>query len=162
MIHPHSLDPQTIERLRELVIATYTGRDDLYLAADHLNDEELAAICRKLADDLAGNSAHLEQIIVMHGEKPGSDEKIRAVLGHEIMKFLREHGRDTAILSAAKETQKELRGQYDATIAATGDSEAQGVLKKQRRDVEFAERVLGRIAEHEQGKSSPKKDAKDE
>jgi hypothetical protein len=69
-IHPHSLDSQTIERLRDLVAATYGGRDDLYQAAANLEDVELAAICRKLADNLAGNSAYLAQILAMHGEPP--------------------------------------------------------------------------------------------
>jgi uncharacterized protein (TIGR02284 family) len=148
MIRPHSLDDETVKRLRELVAATYVGRDDLYLAAEHLNDGELAVICRKLADELAGQSAHLEQVILMQGEAAGGEEEetVRAALREEIMKFLREHGRDPAILSAAKKSQHELRDRYDATIAATEDSETQGVLKKQREEVDFGERVLDRIA----------------
>jgi uncharacterized protein (TIGR02284 family) len=145
-IRPHSLDPQTIQQLRELVSATYTGRDDLYQAAAGLQDRELSAICRKLADELAGTSAHLSQIIAMHGQEPVGPGSVQSALGDEILRFLREHEHDKGILSVAKKAQAGMREQYDATIAVTQDAEAQALLKQQREEVDFGEKVLRRIA----------------
>lgn len=48
MIHPHSLDSTTIARLRQLVVSAYSGRDDLYAAAEQLTDQDLSVICHKL------------------------------------------------------------------------------------------------------------------
>ena len=153
-IHPHSLDSQTIERLRDLVAATYSGRDDLYQAAANLEDAELAAICRKLAEDLAGNSAHLAQILAMHGTKASDTGHVKAALTGEIMRFIREHEHDKGVLSAAKEVERGLGDQYDATIAATGNAEAQALLKKQKEEVEFGEKVLRHIAKEEGGETT--------
>ncbi|MEN6494269.1 MAG: PA2169 family four-helix-bundle protein [Thermoguttaceae bacterium] len=154
-IQPHSLDPQTIERLRDLVAATYTGRDDLYRAAANLEDSDLSAICHKLADELAGNSAHLSQILAMHGTKPHDAKSVTAVLTEEIMRFLREHEHDKGILSAANKVECGLRERYDTTIAATENAETQALLKKQREDVEFGEKVLRQIAKAGSGDSPP-------
>ena len=57
MIHQHSLVAETLARLRQLVVSAYSGRDDLYAAARQLTDQDLSIICRKLADDLGGNTA---------------------------------------------------------------------------------------------------------
>jgi uncharacterized protein (TIGR02284 family) len=146
MIHPYSLDPETIAQLRQLVATNYAGRDDLYTAAEHLDDEDLSAICRKLADDLAGNTAFLEQIIVMHGAEPGFAEKVAFTLGEEIMQFLRSGRGDQSIVSAMQDKQGQLREKYDETIAATDNPEAQSILEQQKKDVDFAERVLRQVS----------------
>jgi uncharacterized protein (TIGR02284 family) len=146
MIRPHSLESESIARLRHLAAATYAGRDDLYAAAGQVGDEDLSTICRKLADDLADHTAYLEQIIAMHGEEPGFKEAVTSALSEEIMRFLRKGRGDQGIISAVRETQSELREQYDATIAATPDPEAQSILEEQKRDVGFAERVLRKVA----------------
>lgn len=154
-IHPHSLDSRTIERLRDLAAATYSGRDDLYLAADNLEDAELAAICRKLADDLAGNGAHLAQILAMHGTEASDTGNVKAAQTDEIIRSIREHEHDKGVLSVAKEVERGLGDQYGATIAATGNAEAQALLKKQKEKVEFGEKVLRHIAKHEGGETTP-------
>jgi uncharacterized protein (TIGR02284 family) len=146
MSRPHSLDSETIARLRQLVVSTYSGRDDLYAAAKQVTDQDLKAICRKLADDLAGNTAYLEQIIAMQGAEPGVKEALASVLGEEIMELLRKARSDQGVVSAVQQGQGALREQYDATIAATSDAETQSVLQDQKEDVAFAERVLRHVA----------------
>jgi uncharacterized protein (TIGR02284 family) len=146
MIHPGTLDSETVQRLRRLVAATYGGRDELYAAADKLGDRDLAAICRKLADDLAGHTAYLEQVIVMHGQEPGFQDAVASALSEEIMKVLRQSPGDQGVVLAAERGQGQLRRQYDETISATGDPEAQSVLGQQRKHIEFAERVLRQVA----------------
>ncbi len=125
MIRPHSLDPETILRLRLLAATTYSGRDDLYAAASQVSNEDLAIICRRLADDLAGNTAFLEQIIAIHGAEPGFKEAVASALGEEIMRLLREGHGDHGVISVVQAEQRSLRGEYEATIAATHDAEAQ-------------------------------------
>lgn len=144
MIRPYSFDSETIAMLRRLVAATYSRRDDLYTAAEQLTDEDLSAICRKLADDLADHTAYLKQIIAMHGQDPGIEETISCTLSGEIMRLLRQDRGDQGIVAAIQGEEAELREQYDATIAAVDNPEAQAVLETQKRDVDFAERVLRR------------------
>ncbi|NLY00038.1 MAG: hypothetical protein GXY83_28400 [Rhodopirellula sp.] len=71
------------------------------------------------------------------------------------MRFLREQKRDKGVLSAAKEVERGLRDQYDTTIAATENAEAQALLTKQKEEVEFGEKVLRHIAKEEGGETTP-------
>jgi hypothetical protein len=135
------------------VVATYSGRDDLYAAAAQVNDEDLGKICCKLADDLAGSAAYLEQIIIMHDGEPGYASAVTSVLGEEIMKLLRAGRGDQGIVSAVQQEQTKLREKYDATIAATHDTETHALLETQKRDVEFAESVLRKVSPHERQES---------
>ena len=145
-MRPHPIDPDTIDRLRKLVAAMYGGRNELYAAAGQLSNEDLAAICQSLADDLAGDTAYLEQIIVSNGRQPGFDEAVTSALCEQIMKLFRERGGDEGIVSKAKQAQCELRQVVDETIGATCDPEVQWLLDQQRRHVDFAERVLRQAA----------------
>jgi uncharacterized protein (TIGR02284 family) len=151
MIRPHSLDAKTIEQLRRIVAQTYAGRDDLYAAADSLNDEDLVTVCRKLADELAANSETLQQIILMQGAEAVAPETITSLLTKELASYLRENAPKKLILAGAKDSQSKLRGEYDAAIEATEDSEAEALLRRQREDVDFGERVLRRLSEGEDG-----------
>jgi uncharacterized protein (TIGR02284 family) len=146
MIRPHSLDSKTIARLRQLVVATYSGRDDLYTAAEQVGDDDLSVICRKLADNLAGHAADLEQIILMHNEEPGFEDALTSTLSYEILQFLRKGRGDNGIISVVQKEQSDIQKQYDATIAAARDPAAHEVLEKQKKDVNFAERVLRRVS----------------
>ncbi len=145
-MHPHPIDHETIGRLRRLVAAMYGGHDELYAAAGQLNNDDLAAICQTLADDLAGDTAYLEQIIVSNGRQPGFEEAVTSALSEQIMKLFRERGGDECVVSKAKQAQSELRQVVDETIGATCDPEVQSLLEQQRRHVEFAERVLRQAA----------------
>jgi rubrerythrin len=157
MIRPYSLDAETLDRLRQLAVAAYGGRDDLYLAAAKINDRELAEICSKLADDLASHAAFLNQIIIMHDEEPGFESVAKSLLGEEIMKLLKKGRGDEGIVSAVERDQIELRKRYEATIAATPDAEVQSILEMQKRDIEFGEHVLHKISPQEaQDSSAPK------
>ncbi len=141
-MRPHPIDSRTIERLRGLVAAMYGGRDELYAAADHLGNDDLKAICRTLADDLADDTAYLEQIIVSHGREPGFKQSVTSALSEEIMRLFREGRGEEGVVSKAKQGQSELRERVDETIGATGDAEVQSLLDLQKQHIEFAERVL--------------------
>jgi len=148
MIRPGSLNPETIARLRRLVEATYGRRDDLYAAARQLNDDDLSTICHKLADDLAGNTTFLQQIILMHEAEIGSENAAVSALCDEIMKFLRKGRGDQGVIAAVQQEQSELREKYDAAIADTPEAEMQAILQQQQRSVDFAERVLRQVSPH--------------
>ena len=94
----------------------------------------------------------------MHGRDPDINDfrnTVKAVLSDEIMRFLREHEHDKAVLSAAKEVERGIRDRYDATIAATENSEAQELLRHQREEVEFGEKVLRHIAKAKGSEATP-------
>ncbi len=124
----------------------YGGRNDLYAAASHLNNDDLKAICETLADDLAGETTYLEQLIVSHGCEPGFEDAITSAFSDQLMKLFRERGGDESIVSMAKQAQSELRGVMDDAIDSTHDPEVQSMLDQQRRHIEFAERVLRQAA----------------
>lgn len=107
MIRQHSLDSETIARLRQLVVSAYSGRDDLYAAAKQLTDQDLSVICRKLADDLGGNTAVLEQIIVMQGAEPG------------IKPFFRESGLQYLRIAFGADSQGRSCGARQRSIASS-------------------------------------------
>lgn len=151
MIRPYTLDTDMLQRIRQLVGNLYCGRDDLYQIAEQLTDKELAAICNKLADDLAAKNSHWEQIMLMHGEQPDIQEDLTMVLGAEIMKFLREGQSDKERVNLAQDEESKLAQEYEETIVAVRDPEAQALLKKQKEDVEFGKRVLGQIAKGAEG-----------
>jgi hypothetical protein len=141
-MRPHPIDDQTAECLRKLVVAMYEGRDDLYAAAAHLDNEDLAEICHKLADDLAGDTAYLEQIVVSHGIGPGFEEAVTSALSDQIMRLFREGRGDEGVIFRAGEAQSELHERIEETIGATTDAEVQSLLDQQKRHIQFAERVL--------------------
>jgi len=145
-MQPRPLNVETLERLRELAGAMYGGRDELYAAAKEVGDEDLAVICRTLADDLAGDTAYLEQIIVKHGHEPGFEKAVTSTLSDAIMKILRQGRGDEGVVSQAKQAQTELRERMDETIAQSDDPEVHAVLDQQKQHLDFAERVLRQAA----------------
>jgi uncharacterized protein (TIGR02284 family) len=154
MLQPGTFDSETVRQIRHIVGTTYAGRDDLYAAADQLQDGDLAVICRNLADDLAGKSVYLTQLIAINGDDPTAEHKVASALTDEIMRFLRNERGDAGIVAAVKESQQRLREDYDQTIAAMRHPEAHAVVEEQKRGVEFAERVLRKVAPQE-GEARP-------
>lgn len=145
-MRPHPIDSETIEQLRRLVVAMYGGRNELYAAAGHVSNDDLREICRKLADDLAGDAAYLEQIIVSHGREPGFNEAVTSALSDQIMQLFRDRRGDEGVVSQAKQAQTEVRERVDETIDATADTEVKSLLDQQKQHIEFAERVLRQAA----------------
>ena len=63
-----NLSPQMIQRIEELVDASFSGRDELCAAAKTLDDARRSNICKQLADHLAHHAIELQQLLTVNGE----------------------------------------------------------------------------------------------
>jgi uncharacterized protein (TIGR02284 family) len=139
------LSGSTLDKIRVLIDANFSGRDELYAAAESLDDEARKGVCRRLAEHLADHAAELEQILLASSDR-GIDELDADFIDHlsertflEMVKDL--HG-ESRVLAENEQCERNLKEKYDRMIRATSESEAEGVLKRHRDDVEFAENVL--------------------
>jgi hypothetical protein len=64
----HRLGDATLAKIRELIEANFAGRDELYAAAETLDDEARKKVCRRLAEHLAGHAVELEKIALASSE----------------------------------------------------------------------------------------------
>jgi hypothetical protein len=123
-------------RVRGLIGATYSGRDDLCAAASRLSDEQLSNLCRGLADDLADHAAYLRHLRMSRAAAAES-------LAVEILRFFRDRGwRNRSMPFAVERPLRHSGDRYDIAIAATGDPEARALLRAQSEHLHFAERLL--------------------
>jgi hypothetical protein len=65
------LDQSTLVKFQELIEVNFTGRAELYAAADSLEDKARQQVCRRLADHLAaGHAVELQQLLTACGVHP--------------------------------------------------------------------------------------------
>lgn len=143
-----NIEPTTIQRVRELIRGNFATRDELYAAAEALSDDDLAEICRSLADKLGGHVAHLQQLLMAAGKEPvetTSADSVSRHLQEVVINLLnRRHGQG-AVLSEAKAAEQKLKEVYDGAIEAVPNAEVEGVLRQQREEVAFGETVLDKV-----------------
>lgn len=133
------LNETTLTILQNLVTANFASRDRLYCAAESLTDLDRKLICRRLADQLANNAIHIQQLLAQRNvdvpNPPASDD--------EELKQLRSAAGDSlAILDAAERCEEALESAYDTAIDQSPDAEATGIMRRQREDVAFGKRIL--------------------
>ncbi|MCA9262251.1 MAG: hypothetical protein KDA60_00320 [Planctomycetales bacterium] len=149
-----TLDPVTRANLQALVDANFTQRDELYEAAECLDDEDRRQVCQRLADHLAGHAIHLQQVLAQMGagvpEPPASTDK------QAQFRRAREVGGANAVLEIVERCEHSLNDVYARAIQATPDSEAVGIIEAQHRNVDFGERVL-RSLRRDEGSAHPRR-----
>lgn len=138
-------DEVTRQRIRALIQANFAGRDDLYAAADAFDSETLTLICRKLAEDLAGNAMELQQIARAAGMEKVNYRKVGSQLQADLTEMLQQRGGDQAVLEEAQECEQLIRAEYDQAIAETESPAVEEVLRRQREKVEFGESVIQEV-----------------
>lgn len=136
-----NLDDKTLSKIQEMMEVTFAGRDKLYSAANHLDDEERRDICRKLADHLAGHAIQLQQILKATGSDPKGPLDIHAIVD-ALLESIRSQSGDSGILDAAEKYTHEVKEDFDQAIEKTPDPDAREVLRHHRNGVAFGERVL--------------------
>lgn len=148
MLPSQNIDPITVRRVRELIRENFSTRDELYSVAETLSDDDLAEICRRLADKLGGHVAHLQQLLMAAGNEPvqpqSRDEIVRHLQGI-VVELLDEKRGQRAVLDEAKAAEQKLKKEYDDAIEAVPDPEVEGLLRKQREEVAFGETVLSKV-----------------
>ena len=136
-----NLDDKTLSKIQEMVEVTFAGRDKLYSAASHLDDEDRREICRELADHLAGHAAELQQILTATGNDPKGPLDVHGIVD-ALLESIRSQSGDSGVLDAAEKYTHEVKADFDQAIEDTPDPDAREVLRHHRNGVELGERVL--------------------
>jgi uncharacterized protein (TIGR02284 family) len=142
------IDPTTEELVQDLIRTNLASRDSLYAAADKLTGAAVEKVCRRLAEELGGNVAELQQFLLTRGVQPvGPHDELAVKLRDVLVEVLRRESSEERIVAKAAECEHALRAQYDAVIQETPNSHVEGVLHQQRKDVELGEEILEAIDE---------------
>ena len=139
------IDAVTLGRIQELIEANFAARDELYAAADSLDDDARANICRRLADILASNAIELQQVVTSSGREPTGPLDVTPVVT-SLFHLTKLHGGEDAVLETTARGERELKEYYDRAIESASDPEAESILRRQREGVEFGEDVLQNIS----------------
>lgn len=157
MLPAQDVDQMTMQRVRELVRGNFATRDELYAAAEALDDDAIAEICRRLADDLGGNAADLQQLLLIAGQQPPEPtdgDKLARRLQEIVIELLDERHGQTIVLTEAEAAEQQLKQVYDSAIEATPNDQVEGLLRTQREDVAFGETVLHKMQDATEESSS--------
>jgi uncharacterized protein (TIGR02284 family) len=142
------IDPATEERVQDLIRTNLASRDSLYVAAEKLSGPAVEKICRRLAEELGGNVADLAQLLVSRGVEPvGPDDELASKLSDVLTEVLSQETSDERIVAKAAECEQALKTQYDTAIDLVPNKQVEGVLQKQRKEVELGKDVLEAIDE---------------
>jgi uncharacterized protein (TIGR02284 family) len=135
------LDGETLARIQEMVEVSFAGRDKLYCAANQMENAERSNICRQLADHLAGHACELQQILAATGNDPKQPLEIEALVDL-LLESVRAQSGESGVLVAAENYTRDVKEGFDHAIEEIPDPDARELLRQQRNDVEFGERVL--------------------
>jgi uncharacterized protein (TIGR02284 family) len=144
-MQPHTLSPATLANIQELIESNYAGRDELYAAVETLDDDARKNVCRRLAEHLGGHAAELEQILLSNGDErfdPTSVEFIDHLSERMFLKIVKDQQGEANVLKAIEQCERNLKEKYDQMLRSTPESEAVGILERQRDEVEFGEQIL--------------------
>ena len=148
MLPTQNIDSMTLQKVRELVRSNFAARDELYAAAEELDDEALSGICRRLADDLGGNAADLQQLLMVEGQSPAEPDGVVRRLQEIVIETLASRHGPNTVLAEAEAAEQQLKEDYDSVIEATPDDQVEGLLRSQREDVAFGATVLRKVRGH--------------
>ena len=135
------LSPKIIRRVQELVDASYAGRDELYAAADTLDDDKRSKVCRQLADHLAGHAAELQQLLLANEENTVEPLDMYSVAETFFTLAKNRHG-EAGVLNVAEACERVVGERFDSAIDSLQDGDTTALLQRQRDTIEFGENVL--------------------
>lgn len=138
------LAPQEMREMQRLIESNFTGRDELYAAAQFLDDEFKGHLCRYLGEILAGNAIELRQFLTRCGIDPAEPLDVEEV-ARLLFTLAKSNRGEQGVLCVAVEGEENLKTDYDRAIHATGEPAARTMLRRQREKVEFGQRLLRRI-----------------
>lgn len=127
--------------MQRLIEQNFTGRDELYAAAESLDDEDGGRVCRRLAEHLADHAIYLQQILAANGYVPLEPTDIPE-LTIRLFDLVKSQKTSKAVIAAAENCEHVVRDAYDDAIDSTENQQLGGLLREQREDVEFGEEVL--------------------
>ena len=148
-----SLDDRTEQAIVDLIRLNFSARESLYAAANALDNEQLAEICRRLADDLGGHAAELQQLVLAFGDSPEAADSLEMYLDTATLELLKQRRGEMAVLAQAEAREQEVKQRYDETIRSARHSEMRGVLLRQREKTQFGVNVLRSIRRVREGRT---------
>jgi uncharacterized protein (TIGR02284 family) len=139
---------ETLDTIQDVIRTNLVSRDGLYAAAAKLDGQALRRICTRLADELGGNVADLQQLLLARGQKPvGPDDELVRKLRAVVLEVLQQQPSPQHIVAEAEECARVLKKEYDAALTQTDDPQIKNVLHRQRQEAEFGGDVLGALEE---------------
>lgn len=141
-----NLPHQMIEHLEQLIDASFSGRDELYAAAESLSDSRHKDVCRELANHLANHATELQQLLACNGHAPVKPLDLLE-LSESFFALIKSKRGDVAILDCAERCEKVVKERYSDAISKSTDSDTSALLERQRGEVEFGENVLHAMRE---------------
>ena len=133
-------DHTTIDQLQELLDDVFAARDELYAAADLIEEADRRFICRWFADRLGGHAAFLQQVVAASGVAPVDPRTERGQLN--IRAACQSEAGDGAVLDVAARIEHVLNERYAVAINCLADQQVASLLAEQREELEFADCVL--------------------
>jgi uncharacterized protein (TIGR02284 family) len=144
----NQIDQGTLDTVQDLIRTNLVSRDGLYAAATKLDGAALQRICRRLADELGGHVADLQQLLLARGQKPvGPEDNLVRKLRAVVLEVLQQQPSSQHVVAEVEECTRVLKKEYDTAIKQTDDVQIKNVLHRQRQDAEFGGDVLGAIEE---------------
>ena len=147
-MQPRELDKKTLDKIRELVEANFGGRDELYAAAESLDDQDAERVCRRLAEHLAGHATDLQHILAACGHEVTGPLDIDDIVA-ALFESIKQQQGAPGIFEVAEGKQRDLKRGYDRAIEETTTEDTKELLRGQRNQIEFAESVLRRMKHSE-------------
>ncbi|HEX5102610.1 MAG TPA: hypothetical protein VFV87_02285 [Pirellulaceae bacterium] len=135
------LQPETLEQIQQLIVANFAGRDELYAAADTLDDGARRDVCRRLAEFLAGHAVELQQILKANGQAPAGPVAVDPIATAFFDSAQCSRGQ-VGVLAAAAERERDLKEGYQHALEKVSHPSAENVLRRHQKEVEFVEQVL--------------------
>ena len=139
------MDRSTLPCLQELIRVNFAARDELYAAAGSVDDEGYRVICQRLADQLAGHAAELQQVVLANEGDPG-DCGETYLTAETLFNAVKCDRGEVGVIAAAEDCERRVRQRYNRAIESTSDLEVAGLLRRQCNNVEFGEHVLRSMA----------------
>lgn len=150
-----NLPSKLIERIEELVDASFSGRDELYAAAKTLDDERRSNVCKQLADHLAGHAIELQQLLMVNGKEPPQPLDMFAVAKGFFQLAMNRDG-ESEVLRIAENCERTVKERFDEVIEEAPEGDTSAILERQRDDIEFGEQVLQSMQDAPKTKSPNK------
>jgi len=147
-----NIDQSTLDAVQALIRTNLVSRDSLYAAADKLDGVALQNVCRRLADELGGHVADLQQLLLARGQTPvGPEDGLVKKLRFIVLDVLQQQQSAQQVVLEAEGREKSLKEEYDAAIGQSDDEQIKGLLHLQRKNAEFGGQVLEAIQEVHRG-----------
>jgi len=155
-----NLSNESIQKIQELVQLNLDSRDGFREAAEHIDDDALAAFCTALAEERGDQAEELQRYVEINGESPRTSGSYSAAL-HRAWIDIRSYFSSNdiyAVLAEAERGEDYIKQAYEESLRDLGAGPMQEVLSRQFIRVRMAHDRVRDLRDRERStsdKSSP-------